>query len=177
MKNIKETLDGFNKENVKDLLKKMQEDFNECFANLINEIKEDKNAENTKASTEPEFPDEEELSNKVLKRIAKKLSNGDIDELKKLNDLLIKYYPSVIFSLYLKEIAIELDKRYEDHISKCETIYVFNYTSGNIIEVNNTGELTNFKNFAAFRNIDDIDYALTILESLYKIMYPEYYNE
>ena len=44
--------------------------------------------------------------------------------------------PPAAFSMLLREIAIELDKKYEDHIEKSPEIYVISMLDGRIIKAN-----------------------------------------
>lgn len=71
-------------------------------------------------------------------------------------------YTAAMFSILLKEIAIELDKKYSDHIRNSEEIYAVSVIDGNIYKVE-SGNI-NFRNFAAFRSKEDAATACTILK-------------
>lgn len=62
--------------------------------------------------------------------------------------------PAAAFSMVLREIAIELDKKYEDHIEKSPEIYVISMLDGRITKANKA-HIKNYRNFAAFRSVSD----------------------
>lgn len=70
----------------------------------------------------------------------------------------------------LREIAIELDKKYTDHIEKSEEIYCVSLTNGHIFKANKKF-IKNFRNFAAFRTIDDAKLACKITRKLLRDMF------
>lgn len=78
-------------------------------------------------------------------------------------------YPAAAFNIVLKEIAIDLDKKYPDHISESEHIYVISTANGRIVEADKT-KIRNYKNFAAFRTIDDAKFACKVLRQSLKDM-------
>lgn len=78
--------------------------------------------------------------------------------------------PSAAFSIVLREIAIELDKRYEDHIEKSPEIYVISVLDGKISKVNKAS-IKNYRNFAAFRSIKDAKIACRITRDILKKMF------
>ena len=75
-------------------------------------------------------------------------------------------YPGSAASIFLKEIAIELDKNYDDHISQSPRIFTISAFNGDIFEVDKS-HIRNYRNFAAFRTIEDAQYARDILESYF----------
>ena len=78
--------------------------------------------------------------------------------------------PGVVFSLLLKEIAIEIDNRYEGHISKSPEIYCVSVLNGKIKKINKDNIRT-YKHFAAFRTKEDALEAINILKVLYQDMF------
>ena len=76
----------------------------------------------------------------------------------------------VVFSLLLKEIAIEIDNRYEGHISKSPEIYCVSVLNGKIKKINKNNIHT-YKHFAAFRTKEDALEAIRILKVLYQDMF------
>ena len=78
--------------------------------------------------------------------------------------------PGVVFSLLLKEIAIEIDNRYEGHISKSSEIYCVSVLNGEIKKINKNNIHT-YKHFAAFRTKEDALEAIHILKILYQDMF------
>lgn len=85
-------------------------------------------------------------------------------------DKIDKVYPIASFSLILREIALELDKKYDDHIKNSPTIFSISSIDGTICRVNKA-KVRSYKNFAAFRTIDDAKVACRILSPLLKDMY------
>ena len=65
----------------------------------------------------------------------------------------------------LKEIAIELDKNYSDHIIFSPEIYAFNITCGKIVKLNKY-KIRTFKFFAAFRTKEDAEFAIKVIDEL-----------
>ena len=78
--------------------------------------------------------------------------------------------PGVVFSLLLKEIAIEIDNRYEGHISKSSEIYCVSVLNGKIKKINKDNIHT-YEHFAAFRTKEDALEAIRILKVLYQDMF------
>lgn len=85
-------------------------------------------------------------------------------------DSLWEISPAAVFSILVREIAIELDKKYEDHINKCDTLYIISTFDGRIHQVHRKA-IKSFKNFAAFRTEDDAKAACRILRSELKEMF------
>lgn len=71
-------------------------------------------------------------------------------------------YPYAGLAVLLKEIALNLDNKYPDHISKCEKYFVVSMTDGRIHEMPRA-HIKSFKNFAAFRTLEDAKFACRIL--------------
>lgn len=78
--------------------------------------------------------------------------------------------PASAFSMVLREIAIELDKKHEDHIEKSPEIYVISMLDGRITEANKA-HIKNYRNFAAFRTIEDAKIACRITRDILKEMF------
>lgn len=78
--------------------------------------------------------------------------------------------PAAAFSMVLREIAIELDKKYEDHIEKSPEIYAISMLDGRITKVNKA-YIKNYRNFAAFRTIEDAKIACKITRDILKEMF------
>ncbi len=74
------------------------------------------------------------------------------------------------FQVILREVAIELDKKYEDHIEKSDTIFCVSLTNGHIFQADKKF-IKNFRNFAAFRTVEDAKLACKITRSLLKEMF------
>lgn len=78
--------------------------------------------------------------------------------------------PAAAFSMVLREVAIELDKKYEDHIEKSPEIYVISMLDGRITKANKA-HIKNYRNFAAFRSIEDAKIACRIARDILKEMF------
>ena len=78
--------------------------------------------------------------------------------------------PAAAFSMVLREIAIELDKKYKDHIEKSPEIYVISMLDGRITKANKT-HIKNYRNFAAFRSVSDAKIACRITKDILKEMF------
>lgn len=78
--------------------------------------------------------------------------------------------PASAFLMVLREIAIELDKKYEDHIEKSPEIYVISMLDGRITKANKA-HIRNYRNFAAFRTIEDAKIACSITKDILKEMF------
>lgn len=85
-------------------------------------------------------------------------------------DAIDDVYPVASFSLILREIALELDKKYDDHIENSPTIFSISSIDGTVCKVNKA-KIKSYKNFAAFRTIDDAKIACSILGPVLKDMY------
>ena len=78
--------------------------------------------------------------------------------------------PAAAFSMVLREVAIELDKKYEDHIEKSPEIYVISMLDGRITKANKA-YIKNYRNFAAFRSVSDAKIACRITKDILKEMF------
>lgn len=78
--------------------------------------------------------------------------------------------PAAAFSMILREIAIELDKKYKDHIDDSPEIYVISLLDGRITKANKA-HIKNYRNFAAFRNIEDAKIACSITRDILKELF------
>lgn len=89
-----------------------------------------------------------------------------------VNDVLASLWaiqPGCVLSILLRAIAMEMDLNYPDHISQVEDVYVVDITNGQIREIKNPG--IGYRNFAAFRCLDDAKGACMILKPLFKALY------
>ena len=78
--------------------------------------------------------------------------------------------PAAAFSMVLREIAVELDKKYEDHIENSPEIYVISMLDGRITKANKA-HIKNYRNFSAFRTIEDARIACRIIKPILKEMF------
>ena len=79
-------------------------------------------------------------------------------------------FPAAAFSMVLREIAVELDKKYEDHIENSPEVYVISMLDGRITKANKA-YIKNYRNFAAFRTIEDAKIACRIVKPILKEMF------
>ena len=78
--------------------------------------------------------------------------------------------PMSAFNIVLREIAIWLDMKYEDHIENSPEIYVISLLDGRITKANKA-HIKNYRNFAAFRTIEDAKIACKIVKPVLKEMF------
>ena len=75
-----------------------------------------------------------------------------------------------VVQLFLKEIAIELDKKYDNHINNSEKIYAISPQDGRIHEVDKS-HIKNYRAFPAFRNIEDAKIACSLVKNHLKSIF------
>ena len=114
----------------------------------------------------PEVPMELEY---YIQKIAEKLG-WKIEKVYNYLNSVDTIFPAAAFSMVLREIAIELDKKYEDHIEKSPEIYVISTLDGRITKANKA-HIKNYRNFAAFRTIEDAKIACRIARDILKEMF------
>lgn len=124
-------------------------------------LKYDKNKKNTN-----EVPME---LNYYIEKIAKRL-NWKVEKVYNYLNNVDTVLPAAAFSMILREIAIELDKKYTDHIQDSPEIYVISLFDGRITKANKA-HIKNYKNFAAFRSVDDARIACKITKDILKEMF------
>lgn len=105
----------------------------------------------------------------AMKHLAERIG-WKVNNLEKYFDNLYKIHPAAVFSVILKEVAIMLDEKYPDHINNSKEIYVVSALNGCITKVDKA-HIKNFKNFAAFRSINDAKIACSIVRDILKEMF------
>ena len=108
--------------------------------------------------------------NFYLEHLAKRI-HWNVDNLRKYLGNLYTIYPAAVFSILLREVAIVLDEKYDNHIENSKEIYVISCLSGEISKVKDLNKIKNFKNFAAFRTLDDALAAKHILKDPMKQLF------
>lgn len=88
----------------------------------------------------------------------------------KLLEMVAIMNPTAFFSILLREIAVELDKKYPDHIENSKEIYYINTFNGTITKADKAW-IRNYRNFAAFRNVEDARVACKILSPIMKDLF------
>lgn len=106
--------------------------------------------------------------NYYISKIAKKSDYLEDSWLSKL----YQFYPAAAVYVLLREIAIELDLKYDDHIKDSPEIYVVSMSDGRIHKANKH-HIKNYHNFAAFRTIDDAKEACGVVRELLKVMFKD----
>ena len=118
------------------------------------------------AVVESEVPMELEY---YIQKIAKRLG-WKIEKVYNYLNSVDTILPAAAFSMVLREVAIELDKKYEDHIEKSPEIYVISMLDGRITKANKA-HIKNYRNFAAFRSVSDAKIACSIVRDILKEMF------
>ena len=104
-----------------------------------------------------------------VEKLAKKL-NWKVEKVYNYLNTIDSVYPAAAFSMVLREVAIELDKKYEDHIEKSPEIYVISLLDGKITKANKA-HIKNYRNFAAFRSVEDAKTACSIVREILKELF------
>lgn len=116
---------------------------------------------------ESEVPMDQEF---YLQHLANRIE-WNVDNLRKYLGNLYTIYPAAVFSILLREVAIVLDDKYKNHIENSKEIYTISTLSGEIIKVKDLNHIKNFKNFAAFRTLEDAKKAKQILAEPMKLLF------
>lgn len=77
------------------------------------------------------------------------------------------------FSVILRAMAVLIDRKYPDHINNADVdkYYTIDMSNGRVCEVPK-GRIKNFRNFAAFRTLEDIKMATKVLRPFIKKLWP-----
>lgn len=122
------------------------------------------------SSDKPKYPNPHGISLSVkfyVAKLAKKM-NLKFEVCEAMLGNIASYSPMTAMSLLAKQISLELDQHYEGHIRDAEHIFVLSTINGTIIEVPSEARAdTNYRNFAAFRSLEDANLAYSILGHLY----------
>lgn len=98
---------------------------------------------------------------------------GTPDAIETMIELLNTLPDYIKFEMMLRAAAVLIDRKYPDHINnaKVDKYYTINMTDGKVCEVPKKS-IKNFRNFAAFRTLDDIKIATKLLRPLMKHIWP-----
>jgi len=99
----------------------------------------------------------------IIMSIAKRLK-WKVDNVFKYLDNLAYINEGAVLAILLREVAVILDRQYPDHIENSEKIYTIDMAKGEIVEVKDIHKIKNFRNFAAFRTIQDAITAKKVLK-------------
>lgn len=138
----------------KDILPRLLE------AGIVTTTKPEKPVAETKVPMDLEY---------YIQKIAEKLG-WKIEKVYNYLNSVDAILPAAAFSMVLREIAIELDKKYKDHIENSPEIYVISMLDGRITKANKA-HIKNYRNFAAFRTIEDAKIACKITRDILKEMF------
>ena len=105
----------------------------------------------------------------VFEDIANRM-NMAREELDKFMNTLLNMYPVAALNVILRTIALNFDKKYDGHISKCSSIYMVSSFDGSIITGKNEN-IANWGHFAAFRTLKDAQVACAICSPILKMMF------
>lgn len=105
----------------------------------------------------------------VIERIASRLG-WNTRKVKDVLSSISEIMPMAAFNILLREVALMLDEKYPDHISKSEEIYCISSLNGVIYKVEKP-YIKSYKNFAAFRTIEDAKLACKILKVSLRVMF------
>lgn len=98
---------------------------------------------------------------------------GTPDAIETVIELLNTLPDYIKFEMMLRAAAVLIDRKYPDHINnaKVDKYFTINMTDGKVCEVPKKS-IKNFRNFAAFRTLDDIKIATKLLRPLMKHIWP-----
>ena len=94
-----------------------------------------------------------------------------VDQCYKTIETIRKYSPITVFCMLLKQVAIELDKKYKDHICDAKETYAISAATGNIVKTDI--KECYYTNIALFRSVEDARFAVRVLSGLYDECFPE----
>jgi hypothetical protein len=109
-----------------------------------------------------------------LRKICQKSSLNEENSMEFLFTLL-NICPASLYTMFLREIAIDLDANYEDHISNSPDIYVVDIISMKVYNLRK-GCIKDYKNLAAFRSVREAQIALGLLEELQNLLTQECFD-
>ena len=107
--------------------------------------------------------------NDAIKSLAKK-TNWKEEKLLNILATLHLANPWAATQMVLREIAIELDKKYDDHINESEHIFAISPQDGRIHEINKA-HIKNYRAFPAFRTINDAKIACSLVRENLKSIF------
>ena len=119
-----------------------------------------------KSVVETEVPMELEY---YIQKIAEKLG-WKIEKVYNYLNSVDAILPAAAFAMILREVAIELDKRYEDHIEYSPEMYVISILDGRITKANKS-HIKNYRTFAAFRSANDAKIACSSVRDILKELF------
>ena len=118
-------------------------------------------------------PKEENITIKDMFKLIGEWIVGTPDAVGTIIELLNTLPDYIKFEMMLRAAAVLIDRKYPDHINnaKVDKYFTINMTDGKVCEVPKKS-IKNFRNFAAFRTLDDIKIATKLLRPLMKHIWP-----
>lgn len=118
-------------------------------------------------------PKAENITIKDMFKLIGKWIVGTPDAIETIIELLNTLPDYIKFEMMLRAAAVLIDRKYPDHINnaKVDKYFTINMTDGKVCEVPKKS-IKNFRNFAAFRTLDDIKIATKLLRPLMKHIWP-----
>jgi hypothetical protein len=113
--------------------------------------------------------DHDNIWNAAIDSLVRK-TGWKIEKLSNILETLENANPWAVTQIILREIAIELDKKYEDHINKSEHIYAVSPQDGRIHEINKA-HIKNYRAFPAFRTVEDAKIACSLVRENLKSIF------
>ena len=113
-----------------------------------------------------EKPSDKEIPTDVdyyISKVANKLGWKE-KKFRNYLEVLASINPIGAFNILFKAIAIELDKKYPNHISKSENIFIVSVFDGSIRQADKS-HIKTYKHFSAFRTREDAKFALDVLKN------------
>lgn len=98
-----------------------------------------------------------------IEHLAKRIK-WNTNNLDKYLENLYKIYPIAVFSILLRELAIILDEKYPNHIENSKEIWCISAVDGEIKKIKDVTKIKNFRNFAAFRTLEDAKIAKEVMK-------------
>lgn len=114
-------------------------------------------------------PDFEPTMLYFIDRIAKK-RGSTLDETNEWLAGIEDVCPIAAFKILLREIALYLDEKYDDHISNSPELWGFSTTNGRIFKM---VKPKCYKHFAGFRTMEDAKYACHIMRDKIKALFKD----
>lgn len=116
-----------------------------------------------------EEKDINKIWNNAIENLAKK-TNWKKEKLFNILNTLYLANPWAATQMVLREIAIELDKKYNDHINESEHIFAISPQDGRVHEINKA-HIKNYRAFPAFRTINDAKIACSLVRENLKSIF------
>lgn len=106
---------------------------------------------------------------RAIERVAEKMGVS-YDSANKILAKVAKVNPAAAFTIIVKELAIELDQKYEGLIKDSKEIFGISLFDGKVHELNKD-HIKSYKNFAAFRTSEDAKLVCNLLRDKLKDMF------